>query len=465
MYTVIVEGGFRRAVELGICVSALLTSCSSDDATTPAQVPDPQDLEALAADAFVWGYPLAVTERTFKTLGALVGTNALFNQAAVTTSSARIIVAPNQDTLYSVAVVDLRSEPFVLDVPDVFDRYWTYQFLDAWTESFHYIGTRATGGRGGRFVITPPGWTGTLPSGTEPIGSPTPRLFLLGRFHVRSVADAANVVALSRSLVPLHELTGDPAPQPPEPVGASPGPPQNVGADGAGFFDELGDALALDPPASDFDRLELERFRALGLAAGAHPTETADAERLAFLDSGARRGLERIVSSGSSRDDVNGWRTAGVVGRYGEDALLRALVARFGWGANVPEEALYPSSLEDSAGATYDGSNRYVLHFAAGQTPPIEGSLGFWSVTAYGTDMFFVKNDLERYSIGSNSPGLAFNADGSLDLLLQAEPPPEQSNWLPIPAAAPFVLMMRVYLPTQAMGNGDYVVPGVERLP
>src|SRR4030095_5407071 len=137
--------------------------------------PEPA-LDVIAADAFVWGYPLAVTQRTLQSLGGLVGVNILFNQAAVSNSHLRVIVAPNQDTLYSVAVVDLRSGPVVLTVPDVFDRYWTYQFLDAWTESFHYIGTRATAGRGGTFALTAPGSAVPLPAGAEEIRSPTPQL-------------------------------------------------------------------------------------------------------------------------------------------------------------------------------------------------------------------------------------------------------------------------------------------------
>src|SRR5262249_24122974 len=109
-------------------------------------------------DALVWGYPAVVTERTMQQLGGVIGVNALFNQPGLSTAATRVIVSPNDDTLYSAAVVDLRSEPMVLTVPDVTDRYWVYQFLDAWTTTFHYIGTRATSGKGGQLVITPPGW-------------------------------------------------------------------------------------------------------------------------------------------------------------------------------------------------------------------------------------------------------------------------------------------------------------------
>src|SRR5262249_19698900 len=152
--------------------------------------------------------------------------NKLYEQTTPTNAGTRMVVSPNDDTLYSVAVLDLRSEPMVLTVPDVTDRYWSYQFLDAWTNSFAYIGTRATAGKGGTFVVTPPGWSGNLPAGAQAIASPTPQLVLLGRYLFRDAADVANVVAIPRTLVPLHKLTGGAAPSPPPSLGDPPGTPQ-----------------------------------------------------------------------------------------------------------------------------------------------------------------------------------------------------------------------------------------------
>jgi len=73
--------------------------------------PPPGSPPGLATDAFVWGYPLVVTERTLQTLGGLIGVNALLNQSTLSSTTARFIVSPNQDTVYSIAVLDLRSEP------------------------------------------------------------------------------------------------------------------------------------------------------------------------------------------------------------------------------------------------------------------------------------------------------------------------------------------------------------------
>ena len=197
----------RRATAL--LVAALLAigaaACSGDDDgggpaggrdTTDEGTPM-TDVDRLA-EAYVAGEPLLTTMRTLQRFGGLIGVNRLFWQQNLTGPSNRIVVAPNRDTLYSIAVLDLRSGPMALTLPEVTDRYFTYQFLDAWTESFAYVGTRATGGEAGTWVVTPPGWEGELPDGARELASSTPLVFLLGRFLVDDAADVANVTALSR---------------------------------------------------------------------------------------------------------------------------------------------------------------------------------------------------------------------------------------------------------------------------
>ena len=281
------HGGGRAAAALAVAVLTLVPACrggdggAGDDAAgagragdaAAADPPDARDDrsnavadteltdiddmtdEEVAAEAYVAGYPLVVTVRTLQRLGGLLGVNQLIWQRSLAGPDSRTIVAPNRDTLYSVAVLDLRSGPVALTLPAVTDRYFTYQLLDAWTESFAYVGTRTTGGRAGTWVISPPGWNGDVSEGAEHIQATTPQVFLLGRFLVDDEADVAEVTAIGEraALQPLSALTGgDPAPPPPAP-GAPAGTPQDVPAD-AGFFDELGDALAVNPPTTDLQR-------------------------------------------------------------------------------------------------------------------------------------------------------------------------------------------------------------------
>ncbi len=426
----------------------------------------------LATHTYVAGYPLVVSVRTLQRLGGLVGVNRLFWQNSLAGPQSRTIVAPNRDTLYSIAVLDLRAEPMVLTLPEVTDRYFTYQFLDAWTESFAYVGTRATAGRAGTWVITPPGWDGELPAGADRIEATTPQVFLLGRFLVEDEADIANVTAISgqTSLRPLSALTGDPAAPPPPPLGEPLGTPQDIPADAA-FFDELGDALAVNPPTTAAQRELFARAENLGIGPGEHSagatTDTdagSDSGLVDVLDEGAAAGHERIVEEAAALGQTaNGWSANLHIGRYGDDTLLRAAVARVGWGANIADEAVYPVARVDAEGDPLDGSATYRITFPEGELPPVDA---FWSLSVYADDMFFAEHPSGRYTIGDRTPGLAFGDDGSLEIVLSHDEPlaiaeGRAVNWLPVPEG-PFVLMLRLYLPGDAVLDGDYTYPPVQ---
>jgi hypothetical protein len=417
------------------------------------------DLTALATDGFVFGYPLVVTERTMQTFAPVTGINTPFTQKARSNATSRIVVAPNADTLYAIGVLDLRSGPLLLTLPDILDRYHTFQLLDAWTESFAYLGTRTTGGRAGTWLITPPGWTGDVPAGATKIDAPTPQVFLLGRVLVQDDGDVPAVTALTAQvkITPL-----DPSAPTTPPLGTSAGPPALTGNNGLAFWDELGDALAIDPPTTDAQRALLERLAVLGVGPGRHPsTEVTDPAIRAALEAGVTLGNARIDDSIEAIDTVNGWRLRTNIGTYGDDLDTRAAVARGGWGANVPEEAVYPSAVVDADGEPLDGRNLYRIHFAAGALPPVRA---FWSLTLYGPDRFFVENDLHRYALGDRSPGLAYEADGALDLWVgNVAPPGLETNWLPAPAG-PFSVMLRLYLPEDDVLAGRWPLPSIDRL-
>lgn len=478
------------AVALASALLACSKSSSSDNAGDGGAPGDPgaihgggtdaggtdagNDRASLAAEAYVWGYALVVSERTMQTLGALLGVNRLGNSPTLAGVASRSIVSPNQDTLYSVAVLDLRGEPMVLTVPDATDRYWTYQFLDTWSDSVGYIGTRATQGKGGSFAITPPGFTGTLPADVEKIEATTPQMFVLGRYLIHDAADAANVLALRRTLQPLSAVTGDAAPPPPPALGTAPGAPQDVRTLGAAFFDELGDVLAINPPATDADRAHLARFASLGIGPDLHPAAAArksDAAALTVLEDGAREGESRIdAAAHGAADAEHPWLAHLDIGIYDDDPLLRAAIAKVLWGANVPEESVYAASRVDVFGEPYNSQKRYLLHFDAANLPPVKSDNGFWSLTLYGPDHFFTANAINRFAIGDRTPGLAFNADGSLDIYIQSDSPRgHEDNWLPAPGPSgadwpnygPFSLMLRFYLPEQSVLDGTYAYPSV----
>lgn len=466
-----------RLVVLIVTLLAAIVGCagagddesSGDAPTTEAAAgepgPTPEEEVAamtddeLATEAYVAGYPLVVSMRTLQQLGGLVGVNSLFWQGALSGPESRVIVAPNRDTLYSIAILDLRSEPMVLTLPEVPDRYHTYQLLSPWTESFAYIGTRATGGRAGTWVIAPPGWDGEAPDGAEVIESPTPMVFLLGRWLVDDEADVDAVTAISRdsSLVGLSEALGTPAPAAPPALGAAPGTAQDVPADAA-FFAELAEWVAVNPAPTARQRALFDRA-GTELALDGGPGGP-DAE---LLDAAAAAGAARIDDAvGARAEVVDGWSVNRAIGTYDDDVDTRAVVARIGWGANVPEEAVYPVARVDVDGAPLDGADgrTYRMTFPAGALPPLDDP-GFWSLSVYGVDMFFVDNPAGRYTVGDRTPDLVTAADGSVTIVLAHEDPGDpDANWLPVPDG-PFVLMLRLYLPGADIIDGTWNPPPV----
>jgi hypothetical protein len=458
-----------------IVASMCLVDCSSLGTRAGATAKSKPTV-ALAAQAFVWGLPLVVSMRTAQTFSKLIGIDHLVNQTQLTGPGPQIVVEPNVDTLYSVAVLDLRRGPEILTVPAVHERYYTYQFLDMYTQSFAYVGTRATAGRAGSWVVVAPGWHGQVPAGDSLIRSSTPLVFLLGRFLVSGEADLSATRAMMAQVqlapqngsAPLAQnqsrtnVTPSTAPLSGNDLslGASHGTPQNVAEEGAGFFDELGDDLTINPPTSEADRSELDRFASLGVGPGRHPAAIATSASRAVLGQGVSEGTAQVLRAvASTSHGVNDWVVRLNIGRYGTDFLLRAEVAQTGWGANIPEEAVYVNSRSDGHGDPYSGRRNYVLRFPAGSLPPAKA---FWSLTVYGRNRFLVANVEHRYSIGSHTPGLQTNPDGSLDLYLQVTPPTAHtSNWLPVPTGA-FTMTMRIYLPLPPVLLGKYHLPPIE---
>ena len=107
--------------------------------------------------------------------------NTFVNVPAFPPAEMRAVVRPNFDTLYSSAWLDLTAEPMVLSVPDTGGRYYLMPMLDMWTDVFASPGWRTTGTQAGNYLITPPGWNGTVPSGVTRIGAPTPYVWIIGR--------------------------------------------------------------------------------------------------------------------------------------------------------------------------------------------------------------------------------------------------------------------------------------------
>ncbi len=434
-----------------------------------------EELAAIAEDAWVWGFPLVLTEETRRQSTSVREPGehrAPMGQFARATSfadpSTRLVVRPNVDTLYATAWVDLGDEPVVLHLPDTGGRYYVMPVLDAWTNAVASFGSRTTGTGEGDYALVGPRWRGDLPDDVVEVRSPTDLVWIIGRTAVLGPADlpAARAVQEGYRLTPLSTVEGRAKSEgAPEPTPPATRPPEQVVAqmDGATYFSTLAAALHANPPAPD-DAPALRRFTAIGLVPGEpfDSTRLSEAAVTAVADAPVR-GLARIAAHARQLGTVaNRWtRAPPHTAAFGTDYDTRAAIALVGLGANRPEDATYYSVSTDATGAPLDGRAPYRVHFLPRQAPP---NKAFWSLTLYDTDGFLVPNDLGRHALGSRD-ALVPNPDGSLDLLLQPTPPRGEraANWLPTPEG-PFNLTLRVYWPGEAVLDGTWSPPTIERI-
>jgi hypothetical protein len=425
--------------------------------------PTTAQLDQDASDAYIYGLAPLVFQNDEHT----VTFNKLTNLS--TFPGPGTGVAPNADTLYSIAYLNLAQQPIVLHQANTNGRYVLFQLLDAYTNTFASLGSETTGTQAQNYLIAGPNWFGAVPAGTELVKAPTNNVWVIGRTQTLDTPTdiaAVNALQAQYSVTPLS-LFLNPSSTPP----ATLADPATVTLSNAeSFYTGLAAFLRTNPPPAA-DGPILQEFAQLGLG----PADQFNWNNLSSavqqaLTTGFTQGQTRFAADvasgiaifGPPSVSVNGWNLdLANIGTYGTDYDARAVVAVYGIGANPPADAVYPSTSVDVDGNTLDGTNNYVLHFDADQLPPANA---FWSVTVYQNDQFYA-NSIDRYSTGSLHPELQYNSDGSVDIYLQnTEPASGTSNWLPVPAGK-FTVTLRIYWPQESVLDGDYAPPGIVLVP
>lgn len=462
-----------RPLLLGGVIGVCLAGAARADAMSPDAI------RALARDAYLYAYPIVTMDMTMrqatnvpdaKSVNLRAPVNQFAHARAYPDVDDRDIVRFNFDTLYSIAWLDVSDEPMIVSVPDTDGRYYLLPMLDMWTDVFAVVGSRTTGTEAGDYAVVAHDWDGTLPEGVEKIVAPTPIVWIIGRTKTNGPADYANVHGIQDGyrITPLSQWGSEYTP----PTGVATDPqvdnttPPLMQVDaltGVEMLTRLSELLERMPPHAN-DYPILFRLREFGIEPGKRfDPDALDAETKALINETTAKLLEDMQAIWERTGvKVNGWTLQNDnIGTYGTSYLKRALVAKGGLGANLPEDAVYPTTNVDSEGRQLSGEYRYRLHFPADALPPADA---FWSLTMYDMDGFQVPNPIDRFRIGSNDD-LTFNPDGSLDIFVQVESPgPEkEANWLPAPEG-PFQPTMRLYSPRAEVLDGRWAPPPFERI-
>jgi hypothetical protein len=451
------------------------TLMTTGEIHTPSGPVSAEEAGEIAVEAYIYAYPIILCELTRR---ASVGTGIVANQFShmreFPDPGFTLVVRPNADTLYSQLWFDVSREPLAITVPDSSGRYYLLPMLDLWTDVFDSIGSRTTGTGAQLIVLARDGWQGKLPQGALLIHSPTSMGWLIGRTQTNGPADYPNVHRFQDGMnaAPLSR----PGQPPPEPKGEAPGdrssydtktPPveqiEKLTVDA--YFRLLTDLMLTNPPHVD-DYPILHRMARIGIRPGESFVFSAlSPEVKAAIDRAPAAALPQIKAGINSLGVVmNGWRVAlSFIGAYGTAYRTRAAVAFGGLGANLPEDAVYPSAFVDGEGQPFSSDRRYVLHFKKTELPPVRG---FWSLTLYDERQLFAPNPKNRYTIGDRD-SLTLNPDGSLDLYIQRESPgpSRESNWLPAPARGSFTLNLRLYWPRSEVLTGIWAPPPIKKVP
>jgi hypothetical protein len=422
------------------------------------------EISAIAAEAYTFGFPALEMQR--------VRYNTVFGQdtrgrAPINTfrhgrklisAELREVTAPNNDTIYSSAWLDLSAGPIELSIPPTGDRYYSFAFMDFFTNVFAVIGRRNKPGGNVSCFIAGPDWHGQPPQGAEFIRSPTNAVWLLARFLVDGPDDlpAVNMLQDASVLTPPIVTTNEKS------IGRQTIVVNAALDDPAHLFEVLNSALAENPPPAR-DAAILGRIAAIGIVPG-KPFHAENAQYAQALLRGVQDARSRL------KHDVRALRRAErpgdwcfpprEIGDFETNYWLRAIVALAGLAALPPAEAMYLSTIADKNGAPLHGANRYSLRFEKGGMPPAHA---FWSITLYEIDTegraWFNRNALKRYSIGDRTPGLRYGADGSLTIEIVHDWN-DPANVLPAPEG-PFFLSLRVYEPGKSLLDRSYMPPPV----
>lgn len=459
-------------------VGALLLSTGPSLAEEGAQKPNWQEQYAytLGMQAYVFGFPYVylpslrwnwVTQpKPANSITPYAPLNHFYNVRNLATAAYRDGGAPNNDTLYSIAWVDVTKEPIILSHPEMADRYFTFEMADIDSDNFAYVGTRTTGSKAGHFAIVGPYWKGKLPKGVTALQrSRTNSILILGRTLVDGETDLPAVRKLQDqyALVPLS-LWGKKSSV--LPASRDVWAPFDPKTDPLADWKTMNRAMTENPPQQRLNKI-VELFGKIGIGPG-HDIDKLDQSTkrgLARASVDGRAMLNEVIRSGELGRRVNGWNVPPpAMGRAGlsDNFLLRAsLQCLGGIIANDPAEAVYFNTAIDAAGKPFEGANKYKLRFPPGQLPDVKA---FWSITMYDPTYNLVENPINRYAIGNRTPDLKKDSDGGLTIYIQSDSPGDDkaSNWLPSPKSGSFLVILRTYMPGREIVEGIWSPPSVQ---
>lgn len=439
----------------------------------------------IAKKAYIYGFPLVFNvDEMIRHVEEGVGANKAapynhFSHAETLAGPEDTFVTINNDTLYSMAQLDLSGGPIYLEIPKTGNRYFVFQCIDAWTNNFAYIGTRSIGENGGKFLFVPPHSKITESDDAQIVRCPTIQISILGRWACAGEEEIPAVLELQQQ-TKLYGKIGNVDLI--EAITLENVPEMFL------FWEKLRVYLQKFPDSPIFEKIQ-EELKVLGLFEKDSPFIQPSDERAEALNKGRQEGQEFLKNYliHGEIDKQNGWQLAYHVFDYNtsffelgtiqtDDWVMpfqtdkeieavyiqRAASALGGLWGNHGYEACYAPVYVDEQGEPLNGESVYQM--TINPEPPVDA---FWSITMYDVPNYYlIANEINRYSIGDRTKGLVYEEDGSVILTISATRPDSDekcANWLPAPKG-PFRPILRMYLPTEEITTQRYVIPPIVKM-
>jgi hypothetical protein len=449
-----------------------------------------------ATQAYLWALPL------INTLGMKNGSEKAFGAGynvlpvwKKRLDARTLVTTPNSDVIYAMSYVDLGKDgPLVFEAPPNLQGI----LMDFWQQPIPVDGGRFAGdvglpgpdaGKGGKFLLLPPGYTGEVPADHYVYRSSTNNVFIFLRAFYQDPANLTPAVALIEQSR-IYPLNGKATAKPMVFPDASGVPANLLPVSDGSAFDQL-KQLVDSEGANLADPDSLGMLAALGIVKG-QPFRP-DARTRTILDRAARTGykMSRVIGfqetvSGRSlriypdRRWINpmadatpekpggpfdlGWRR--VDGGYLDlDTRIWFFTDYYsvspGMLSQVPGKgAKYMIAFTDGAGVDLSGGSRYRLNL-----PPNIPAGNFWSVTLYEAENASgLANGQPFPSLGSRDKPV-MNADGSTDVYFgPSAPAGKERNWLATVPGKGYFAILRLYGPTEAAIDKSWKPGDIQKL-
>ena len=434
-----------------------------------------RSIQLHAVEAAVWGMPAVNFERM---LEAVIANGGAANQMLYWSRPVNWkdqALTPNPNTIYFNPFYDTTKGPVVLEIPPAQAKSSiTGSIDDAWQCALDDVGPAGVDqGNGGKYLITPPGYKETPPSGYIVVPSDTYQGFAILRSNFKSGSDAdiAAAVAYGKRMK-IFPLGGN--------------ADQTVYVDvydkmfdatipyDERFFESLNRFVQAEPWLMR-DKVMIDALKTIGIAKG--KPFTADAKTRSILDEAAReagasigkwyeRGFSPPFFEGThwalpvSKETIEGLSTMfadpdsyPIEGRAVYFSIAYFTAKHLGTGQ------FYLLAIDDKSGLPFDGKKTYRLH-----VPPNAPVKLYWSATAYDRKTHALIRETSRSSGASNSAGIQQNADGSLDFFFGPRAPAgKDSNWVPT-NGRDFEILFRLYGPEKAFFDKTWKLPDVDEV-